>query len=359
MISYEKIIRETRPADQKARAEAAQYIDGLIKPIGSLGKLEELAVQIAGITGKVHGNDLKKRTIVVMCADNGVFEEGIASAPQEVTILMARAMAAGKSGMTVLAHEAGSDCTLVDIGINSDEPIPGLLMKKIAKGTANFTKGPAMTREMCVRAVETGIGIVCDLKDEGYAMIGTGELGMGNTTSSACVLMGLTGISADLAVGKGAGLTEEGYENKKRVARLALSVNRPDPDDPIDVLTKVGGLDIAGLVGVYLGAAYCRIPVVIDGFISAVAALAAARLCPDAARFMIPSHASTEPGFALAMKELKKEPMLFMDMRLGEGSGCPLAFHLIDSVITMIEEMATFEEASIDGTSLVDIRENQ
>ena len=358
MISFEKTIQEIRPADRKARAEAAQYIDGLIKPIGSLGKLEELAVQIAGITGKVHGNDLKKRTIVVMCADNGVFEEGIASAPQEVTILMARAMAAGKSGMTVLAHEAGSDCTLVDIGINSDEPIPGLLMKKIAKGTANFTKGPAMTREMCVRAVETGIGIVCDLNDEGYAMIGTGELGMGNTTSSACVLMGLTGISADLAVGKGAGLTEEGYENKKRVARLALSVNMPDPDDPIDVLTKVGGLDIAGLVGVYLGAAYCRIPVVIDGFISAVAALAAVRLCPDAARFMIPSHASTEPGFALTMKELKKEPMLFMDMRLGEGSGCPLAFHLIDAAIAMTEKMATFREAAIDQSSLVDIRES-
>ena len=358
MISYEQIIRRIRPADRKARQEASTYIDGLIKPMGSLGKLEELAADIAGITGRVHGNDLKKRTIVVLCADNGVYEEHVASAPQEVTVLMAHAMAAGRSGMTVLAKEAGSDCTLVDIGINSDEPIPGLLTRKIAKGTANFVKGPAMTREMCIRAIETGIELVCDLKKEGYTLLGTGELGMGNTTSSACVLMGLTGVSAEQAVGKGAGLTEEGHENKKRVAQLALSVNSPDPEDPIDVLAKVGGFDIAGLTGVFLGAAYCRIPVVIDGFISAVSALAAYRLCPDAVQFMIPSHASKEPGFACAMKELGKEPMLLMDMRLGEGSGCPLAFHLIDAAITMIEKMATFEEAAIDGTSLVDIRNN-
>lgn len=356
MYRYREIITQIRPADHEARQEAAAFIDSLIKPMGSLGKLETLAIDIAGITGKVHGNQLGKRTIIAMCADNGVYEENVASAPQEVTVLMAHAMAEGKSGMTVLARETGSDFHLVDVGINTAEKIPGLIDRKIAKGTANFTKGPAMSREMCIQAIETGIEIVEKLYGEGYRLIGTGELGMGNTTSGACVLMGLTGIGVDRAVGKGAGLTEEAYENKKAVVRRALDFNRPDPRDPIDVISKVGGFDIAGLVGVYLGAAHCRIPVVIDGFISAVAALAARRLCRDAADFMIPSHCSAEPGFACAMSELGKKAMLLMDMRLGEGSGCPLAFHLIDAAMAMVDGMATFDETKIDDTKLVDIR---
>ena len=330
MNRYEQIIRSIQPANSQARQEAASYIDSLIKPMGSLGRLETLAIDIAGITGNVRTGSLKKR---------------------------ARVMAEGKSGMTVLAKEAGSDYLLVDVGINTDEKIPGLLNRKIARGTANFTKSPAMTREMCIKAIETGIDIVLQLKEEGCELIGTGELGMGNTTSSACVLMGLTGLTANEAVGKGAGLTDVAFENKKSVAARAIAVNEPNADDPIDVLSKVGGFDIAGLVGVYLGAAYCRIPVVIDGFISAVAALAASRLCPAAADFMIPSHCSAEPGFSRAMKELGKEPVLFMDMRLGEGSGCPLAFHLIDAALAMVNGMATFKEASVDRTQLVDIRE--
>ncbi len=358
MNRYEQVISEIRPADAIARQKASSYIDGLIKPMGSLGKLESLAVRIAGITGKTRGNNLRKRTIVVMCADNGVYEENVASAPKEVTVLMARAMADGKSGMTVLAKEAGSDYHLIDIGIDTDEKLPCLIDRKIAGGTMNFTKGPAMTRQMCIRAVETGIEIVESLHADGYQLIGTGELGMGNTTSSACVLMGLTGLSADKAVGKGAGLTDEAYENKKNVAARAIAVNAPDSNDPIDVLSKVGGFDIAGLTGVYLGAACCRIPVVIDGFISSVAALAAYRLCPLTVDYMIPSHYSKEPGFAYAMKELGIEPMLAMDMRLGEGSGCPLAFHLIDAALAMADGMATFGEAAIDETRLVDIREN-
>ena len=357
MEKYRQIISEIRPADRAAMDEAGRYIDGLIKPMGSLGKLETLAVDIAGIKGRTRGISVKKRAVIVMCADNGVYEENVASAPQEVTVLMAHAMAQGKSGMTVLAEEAGSDFILVDIGINTDEKIPGLIDRKIAKGTNNFTKGPAMTPDMCVQAIETGIETVEFLKTKGYELLGTGELGMGNTTSSACVLMGLTGIKADQAVGRGAGLTKESWAHKKDVVCCALDVNRPDPDDPVDVLSKVGGLDIAGLVGVYLGAARYRIPVVIDGFISAVAALAASRLCPDTTDFMIPSHCSEEPGFLYAMKELGKEPMLFMNMRLGEGSGCPLAFHLIDAALSMVDGMATFEETSIDEKQLVDIRE--
>ncbi len=358
-----QLLKETlekiQPIDKEVQREAAAYVDGLIKPIGSLGKLETIAAWIAGITGKVKGNELKKRCIVAMCADNGVHAEGVAVAPQEVTTLMAKAMAAGGSGMTVMAKEAGSDVVLVDVGINSDEKIDGVLDRKIAHGTANFAKGPAMTREDCVKAIEVGIEVVNDLADQGYQLIGTGELGMANTSSSACVLVALSGVTMDEAAGKGAGLTDEAHQHKKDVLNRALAVNKPDKDDPIDVVAKVGGFDIAALVGVYLGCAARRLPVVIDGFISAAAALAASRLCPDCADYMITSHASAEPGFTAMMDALGKKPMLMLDMRLGEGSGCPIAFHVIDCALAMINSMATFAEATIDSSEFVDIREDE
>ncbi len=355
----QKTLNAIKPLNKEVQKEAMEYIDGLIKPIGSLGKLETIAAQIAGITGKVKGNEMKKRGIIAMCADNGVHAEGVAVAPQEVTTLMAKAMAAGGSGMTVFAKEAGAEYFLVDVGINSDDEIPGVIRKKIAHGTANFAKGPAMSREDCVKAIEIGIEMVQDLVDKGYDIIGTGELGMGNTSSSSCVLVALTGISMDEAVGKGAGLTDEAHQHKKDVLNRALEVNKPDKNDPIDVLAKVGGFDIAGLVGVYLGAAACRKPVVVDGFISAAAALAAVKLCPAASDYMITSHCSAEPGFVAMMDALGKKPMLMLDMRLGEGSGCPMAFHVVDQALAMINHMATFAEATIDSSEFVDIREDE
>lgn len=345
--------------DKETQKNAMDYIDGLIKPIGSLGKLETIAAQIAGITGKAKGNAMKKRCIVAMCADNGVYEEGVAVAPQEVTVLMAKAMAACGSGMTVMAKEAGAEYLLVDVGIKCNEPIDGVVNKKIAMGTANFAKGPAMTREQCIQGIETGIEIVKDLKAQGYDLIGTGELGMGNTSSSSCVLVALTDVSLDEAVGKGAGLTDEMHQHKKDVLRKALELNQPDKNDPIDVISKVGGFDIAGLVGVYLGAAFCKLPVVVDGFISAAAALAAVKICPVVSEYMITSHCSAEPGFTAMMDALGKKPMLMLDMRLGEGSGCPIAFHVIDSALAMVNDMATFADATIDSSEFVDIREDE
>lgn len=355
-MELSQIISEIRPADKAVYEESMQYIDSLIKPIGSLGKLEKIAAQIASITGQIRGNKLSRRCIIAMCADNGVHAEGISAAPQSVTTLMAKAMAAGGSGMTVMAKEAGAVWFLVDMGINSDEVIPGVLDRKLMHGTDNFAKGPAMTRETCLEAIRIGFEMAKEKAAEGYQLIGTGELGMGNTSSSSAILSVLCDLPAEVTVGKGAGLTDEAFRHKREVIDRAIAVNRPDKNDPVDVIAKVGGLDIAGLVGLYLGAAHCRIPIVIDGFISAVAALAAYRLCPAAADYMIPSHRSAEPAFMKIMESLGKEPMLMLDMRLGEGSGCPIAFHVIDSALAMVNEMMTFAEATIDRSKLVDIR---
>lgn len=357
MKLWQETLEKIKPLDGDAEKAAQEYIDGLIKPIGSLGRLETLAAQIAGITGKVKGNAMKKRVIVAMCADNGIHEEGVTVAGQEVTTIMAKCMAKGVSGMTVFAKEAAADYVLVDVGINSDDVIPGMIHKKIAKATANFAKGPAMSREDCIKAMEIGIETVNDLKAKGYDIIGTGELGMGNTSSSSCVLVGLSDVTMDEAVGKGAGLTEEAYLHKKEVLERAMEVNQPDPNDAVDVVAKVGGFDIAGLVGVYLGSAANRLPVVIDGFISAAAALAAVRLCPTVRDYLVPSHCSAEPAFMAVMQAIAKEPLLLLDMRLGEGSGCPLAFHVVDTALAMINEMAPFAETAIDHDDFVDIRE--
>lgn len=359
MTLLNETLEKIQPLHAEAQKEAAAYIDGLIKPIGSLGKLETIAAQIAGITGKVKGNEMKKRCIIAMCADNGIHAEGVAAAPQEVTTLMAKAMAAGGSGMTVFAKEAGAEYVLVDVGINSDAEIPGVIHKKIAHGTANFAQGPAMSREDCIKAMEIGIEITNDMVAKGYDIIGTGELGMANTSSSSCVFVALTDATMDDAVGKGAGLTDEAHQHKKEVLNRALEINKPDKNDPIDVVSKVGGFDIAGLIGVYLAAAANRKPVIVDGFISAAAALAAKKLCPAAADYMITSHCSAEPGFMALMEALGKKPMLMLDMRLGEGSGCPMAFHVVDQALAMINHMATFAEATIDGSVLVDIREDE
>ena len=359
MELLKKTMDAVQPLNKEVQKEAMTYIDGLIKPIGSLGKLETIAAQIAGITGKVKGNEMKKRCIIAMCADNGVHAEGVAVAPQEVTTLMAHAMAAGGSGMTVFAKEANAEYVLVDVGINSDDVVPGMIHRKVAKGTANFAKGPAMSREDCVKAMEIGIEVTNEMVEKGYDIIGTGELGMANTSSSSCVLVALTDVTMDQAVGKGAGLTDEAHQHKKEVLNRALEVNKPDKNDPIDVISKVGGFDIAGLVGVYLAAAANRKPVVVDGFISAAAALAAVKLCPAAADYMITSHCSAEPGFMAMMDALGKKPMLMLDMRLGEGSGCPMAFHVVDQALAMINHMATFGEATIDSSEFVDIREDE
>lgn len=345
-----------KPAYEASMKEAAERLDKLAKPIGSLGKLESLAVKIAGITGK-QSNRFDKKVTVIMASDNGICEEGVSSCPQVVTTVQTLNFLKGVTGVCVLSKHAGADIRVVDIGVASDLEAPGLISRKIRKGTSNMAKGPAMSREEAVKAIETGIETVTRLVSEGYSLFGTGEMGIGNTSTSSAVAMAFLGCGADEAVGKGAGLTEEDYARKKVTIERAIAVNNPDPGDPIDVLSKVGGFDIAGMTGCFLGAAYHRVPVVIDGFISAAAALAAYKLNPLVKDFMIASHCSREPGYILVAKELELEPMLNLDMRLGEGSGCPLAFNVIEAAETVISDMATLEEAMIESDFLVDIRE--
>lgn len=356
MNLFEKTRAGIKPACKDSMRKAAERLDKLAKPIGSLGKLEELAVKLSGITGK-QSTVFEKKVTIIMASDNGVVEEGVSACPQTVTAIQTVNFLKGVTGVCVLSKHAGADIRVVDIGIASDLEYPGLINRKIRKGTSNMAKGPAMSREEAIKAMETGIEMVSQLLSEGYSLFGTGEMGIGNTSTSSAVTMALLGCSADAAVGKGAGLTEEGFANKKSVIERALEVNRPDPADPVDVLSKVGGFDIAGMTGCFLGAAYHRVPIVIDGFISSAAALAAYRLNPLVRDYMIASHCSEEPGYKLAIREIGLEPMLNLDMRLGEGSGCPLAFNVIEAAEVVISQMATLEEAMIEDDFLIDIRE--
>lgn len=346
-----------KPADSKAKEDAKEKWDGLVKPLGSLGTLEELAIKIAGITGKVE-NKINKKVIVVMASDNGVFEENITCTPQIITTLLTEGMVQGITGVAALAKFANADLVTVDIGLNSDYGHEKVINKKIAYGTKNFTKGPAMTYEEAIKSIEVGIEIGDKLFSEGYDAVGTGELGMGNTTTSAAVLSVFSGLDVSITCGKGAGVTEEQYNNKKNTVLKGIEVNKPNKEDPIDVLAKVGGFDIGGMCGLFLSGAKNKIPVVIDGFISSAAALIAVKLNPDVKDYLIPSHLSDEPGARYMLDQLELNPMLNMKMRLGEGSGCPLAFQIVDAALYTQKNMGTFQQATIDSSVLVDIRED-
>ena len=335
------------PLNTGAMKEAQARLDGLAKPPGSLGRLEEIAITLAGIGGKMY-YDTGKRCVIVMASDNGVVDEGIASAPQVVTYLQTLNFTKGVTGVEALAKLFGADLIIVDVGINADVNHPRIKNRKIRKSTWNIAEQEAMTRDEATRAILVGVETAIEAVQSGYTLLGTGEMGIGNTTSSSAVLCGLTGIPAEQATGKGAGLKEEAYRKKIDVIRTALTRYKPDASDPIDVLAKVGGFDIAAVAGVFIGGAYMGVPVVIDGFISIVAALVAARLCPGAKDYMIASHASYEQGFVHAARALGVEPYLYMNMRLGEGSGCPLMFALIDAACAVIRDMGTFEQANID-----------
>jgi nicotinate-nucleotide--dimethylbenzimidazole phosphoribosyltransferase len=338
--------------------DAKKYLDGLAKPLGSLGRLEDIAAQIAGITGTIHPKIHKKCTIV-MSADHGIVEEGIACAPPEVTAIQTINMLKNLTGICVISECNGSDIRVVDIGVKVDLNHPKLIKRKIRYGTANFAKGPAMEREEVIRALNVGIDMVRELVEEGYDLLGTGEMGIGNTSCSSAVCMAFTGCTAEIAVGKGGGITEEAFLLKKKVITGALELNNPLIKDPLDVLTKVGGLDLVGMTGCFLGAAYYRVPIVIDGFISAAAALAAYRLNPIVREYMIPSHMSKEPGYVRIMQELGLDPIFHLNMRLGEGTGCPIAFSVIETALAVMNNMATFEQAMINEDYLVDIRKEE
>ena len=334
-------LKAIQPIDRAVMDAAQREIDYCLKPPGSLGKLERIARQIAGITGKVH-NAITRKAIVVMMADNGIYAEGVAMYPQDITRIGADFVTSGRMGVNFLARHARADILAVDIGIQVDVDLPKVIKRKIRYGAANFLKEPAMSREEAIRAIETGIEVTNAAIDQGYDLIGTGEIGIGNTTASSAVLYAFTGAPIERVVGRGAGLTDEALERKKSTVIQAVRRRRPDPNDPIDVLSKVGGLDIAGITGIYLACAARRVPVITDGLISNVAALTAMRLAPEAVEYMIPSHLSSEPGANLLREITGLEPMLDMDMRLGEGTGCALMFSIIEASLRMIEEMGTF-----------------
>ena len=349
----EALVRAVQPLDQKAMLAAEAHQARLAKPPGSLGRLEELSVQLAGITGKVH-NELPRKQLLVFAADNGVVAEGVSSAPQSVTMQQTINLTRGKTGAAALAKRFGCGLTVCDVGVNADICESAVLNRKIAYGTQNICAGPAMTREQALQAILTGAAVAENVDADA---VGIGEMGIGNTTTSSAVLGVLLGADVDKVTGRGGGITEESFRKKKAVIRTAIAVNRPNRDDVIDVLAKVGGFDLAAMCGAFLGAAASRRAVVIDGFISAVAALCAVRLCPLVRGYLIPSHASFEIGYRLAMEELALRPLLDLGMRLGEGSGCPLAFQVLDAACAVMNNMASFDEVGINDDYLDEIRQ--
>ena len=345
------LVREVLPLDRSAMTAAEEYQARLAKPPGSLGRLEEISIQLAGITGRVH-NALNKKQLLVFAADNGVVAEGVSSAPQSVTKQQTINLMRGKTGAAVLAKHFGCGLTVCDVGVNADIYESTVLNRKIAYGTQNICTGPAMTREQTLQAILTGAEIARTVDAD---VIGVGEMGIGNTTTSSAVLAVLLGADVEAVTGRGGGITEEIFRKKKAVIRTAIEVNRPDRDDVVGVLSKVGGFDLAAMCGAFLGAAAARRPAVIDGLISAAAALCAVRLCPNVRGYLVPSHASFEIGYRLAMEAMDLRPLFDLGMRLGEGSGCPLAFQVLDAACAVINDMATFDEAGINDDYLDEI----
>ena len=341
------------PLDEAAMAAARERQAQLAKPPGSLGRLEDLSVQLAGITGKVH-NKIEKKHLLVFAADNGVVEEGVSSAPQSVTLMQTINLTRHKTGASTLCMHFGCDITVCDVGVNATIKESKVLNRKIAFGTRNIVKGPAMTREQAVQALETGRELARNTEAD---VIGIGEMGIGNTTTSSAVLSVLLDADVEAVTGRGGGITDKSFLKKKQVIKDAITINTPDKQDIVDVLAKVGGFDIAAMCGAFLGCAEMRRPVVIDGFISAVAALCAYRLCPEVKGYLIPSHASYEIGYKLAMDAMELQPLFLLGMRLGEGSGCPLAFEILNAACAVINDMATFDQAGIDDGYLDEIRE--
>lgn len=347
------IIRKITPLDETAMTKARQRQAQLAKPPGSLGRLEDLSIQLAGITGKIH-NKIDTKHLLVFAADNGVVAEGVSSAPQSVTLMQTINLTRHKTGASTLCKHFDCEITVCDVGVNADIKEPKVLNRKIAYGTQNIVHGPAMTREQALQAIRTGIDLA---RNTDADVIGIGEMGIGNTTTSSAVLSVLLNADVETVTGRGGGITDASYLKKKQVIKTAIDVNKPDKNDVIDVLAKVGGFDIAAMCGAFIGCAATRRPVVIDGFISAVAALCAYKLCPNVKGYLVPSHASYEIGYRIAMDAMDLEPVFLLGMRLGEGSGCPLAFEILSAACAIMNDMATFDQAGIDDGYLDEIRQ--
>ena len=344
-MELEQICEKIEPLDKEAMQRAAEHWNGIAKPLHSLGKLEDVIVQIAGIqrTEKV---DIDKKSLIILCADNGVVKEGVTQTGQEVTAIVSENFLQAKATAAILCHKTGADILPVDMGIARDTKLRNC---KIAYGTKNMAEEPAMTKEQALQGILTGIQLVKERKEEGFKLLATGEMGIGNTTSSSAMAAVLLHKPVEDVTGRGAGLSSDGLNRKISVIKKAIELNQPNPMDGVDVLAKVGGFDIAGMTGVFLGGAYYKVPVVMDGFISCVAALCAASICPTALDYMIASHVSKEPAARILLEALHKEAFLTCDMCLGEGTGAVTLFPLLDMAKAVYEGMSTFEENSIDA----------
>ena len=345
--SLDTILKEIKPLDTSAMAAAQSRQNSLTKPHGSLGRLEELSIQLAGIKGTASPK-LEHKSIIVMAADHGVVAETVSLYPQEVTRQMVLNFLKGGAAINALAGQIGARVIVVDMGVKGGfQPLPGLLCKMIDFGTQNITQGPAMTRQQAVDSIEAGIQAVEAEMAKRLDIIGTGDMGIGNTTASSAIFAAMSGRPPKKITGRGTGIGDKQLAHKIKVIERALSVNKPNPKDPIDVLSKVGGFEIGGLVGVMLAGAAYRIPVVIDGFISGAAALIAAGLSPQAKDYLIAAHISAEAGHELLLQFLGLKPLLNLNMRLGEGTGAVIGIFLADAAARTLSQMATFAQAGV------------
>ena len=335
------------PPDAQIYAQVKASWDKIAKPLDGLGQFETMFAQIGAITGS-SSLSIEKKVILTMCADNGIVAEGVSQSGQKVTAVVAGFMGQQASSVGKMARRAGVDVIPVDIGINTKETLPGVRDCKVMQGTRDFLQEPAMTEEEALQALSVGIDLVRECKDKGYQLIGTGEMGIGNTTTSSMLVAALTGRTAEEVTGRGAGLTSEGLVRKINAIKKAIALNNPDRSDAIDVLAKVGGLDIAGMAGVFIGGAALGMPVVMDGFISCVSALIAMRICPAARDYILASHVSNEPAAHLILENMGKEAIIHADMCLGEGTGAVALFPILDLAAAVYHSMSTFDDIHVE-----------
>ena len=347
-MTLEAALQQIRPADQGAFQAVLVHWDSLAKPLGSLGELERAVARIGGATGSADVH-LNQRTLLVFCADNGVVAQGVSQSGPEVTAAVATALGAGTSTVNYLARGANCRVVPVDLGILGFPGAPGVENRRVRNGTGDISQGPALTRAECVQAIEVGIQLVGREAQQGTNVVLLGEMGIGNTTTSSALACGLLNLPAQKLTGRGAGLSDEGLRRKIGAIQQAFSVNAPDISDPIDLLSKVGGLDLAGLCGACIGGALYHVPVLLDGLITAAAALCAVRLCPAVGDYLLASHVSAEPAAHLLLENLGLRPLISAGMRLGEGSGAVCALPLLDLALEVYHSGHTFGRLGIEA----------
>lgn len=349
MSLLEQTLSRITPLDDSLLQQTQLRLDNKTKPPKSLGRLEEFARRVVAISGQ-EIPDLNRKVIFTFAGDHGVVEEGVSAFPKEVTPQMVFNFLRGGAGVNVLARHAGAEVRVVDVGVDFEfENCPGLIHKKVARGTRNLAKGPAMTRVEAVQAMTVGIELAEQCKRDGIGLVGTGEMGIGNTTPSSAMIAAIGGFSPEQVTHRGTGINDQALQVKINAIKQGLAVNQPDPADPLDVLTKVGGLEIAAIAGLVLGCAANRIPVVIDGFISTAGALIASELHPQVREYLFAAHESVEIGHRFMLERIGARPLLNLDLRLGEGTGAALAMPLIEAGVKILLEMATFEQAGVAG----------